>query len=151
MSPAIDLRHEPALSGEHMTRSGESRYDDLITGALLRDGPWLSANARTQLQEMVGSAWIEPLKLADRIEDGGAFENDAEHDLLYESYPDLIDTVIDLFNMVSRRDEQIAALESQLDEVAAYAIDVAEGIAARDALIDFAGSRRHAQAKAKSS
>ena len=111
----MDLRHEPILSGhEQLTRAGESRLQDLRDGTLLRDGPWLSENARSLYQELIGVDWTKRLTLADVIERGAAKETEAEHDTLYESYPDILDTVIDLFNMVSRRDEQIEALEAQI-------------------------------------
>lgn len=112
----MDLRHEPALSGhEQLTRAGESRLQDLRDGTLLRDGPWLSENARSLYQELIGVDWTKYLTLADVIERGDAKETETEHDTLYGSYPDILDTVIDLFNMVSRRDETIARL---LEEVA---------------------------------
>ncbi|UTC28857.1 hypothetical protein MARCHEWKA_03450 [Brevundimonas phage vB_BpoS-Marchewka] len=137
MSRTIDLRHEPALGDSEWTmRSDASRVQSLLVNALLRDGPWLSPNARTQLQEMKSDDWVKTLLLADVIENGDARQDDAEHDLLYESYPDLVDTVIDLFNMVSRRDEQINALQHQLGEVAALTAEMARGVEARDALID---------------
>lgn len=118
----MDLRHEPALSGhEQLTRAGESRLQDLRDGTLLRDGPWLSENARSLYQELIGVDWTKRLTLADVIERGAAQETEAEHDTLYESYPDILNTVIDLFNMVSRRDETIAALKAERDDAAAEA------------------------------
>lgn len=115
----MDLRHEPILSGhEQLTRAGESRLQDLRDGTLLRDGPWLSENARSLYQELIGVDWTKRLSLADVIERGAAKETEAEHDTLYESYPDILDAVIDLFNMVSRRDEAIATLRAERDDAA---------------------------------
>ncbi|USN16092.1 hypothetical protein PAPPERLAPAPP_03510 [Brevundimonas phage vB_BpoS-Papperlapapp] len=137
MNHTIDLSHEPSMGGREWTASArDNRVQSLLVGALLRDGPWLSPNARTQVQEMKGDDWVKVLLLADVIENGDARQDDAEHDLLYETYPDLVDTVIDLFNMVSRRDEQINALQHQLGEVAALTAEMARGVEARDALID---------------
>lgn len=132
VQPGIDLRLDSARSDEWNARSGESRYQDLLAGVLLRDGPWLSPNARAQLVAMFGAAWVEPLKLADRIESGRARETEDEHDVLYETYPDLIDTVIDLFNMVSRRDETIETLRQERDSLVAALGEATHGDQAHD-------------------
>jgi hypothetical protein len=52
------------------------------------------------------------------VERGDADQSSDEQDILYETYPDLVDLATDLFNMVSRRDERIVELER---EVQAYA------------------------------
>jgi hypothetical protein len=85
---------------------------------LLRDGPWLSENARRTYQELIGPDFLKRFKLADKIERGDADQSSDEQDILYETYPDLVDLATDLFNMVSRRDERIVELER---EVQAYA------------------------------
>lgn len=114
MKLTCDLRHEAAAPHDKTASSFESRYDAVSAGDL-RDGPWLSPNARRQLEDLKGARWAEALRLADRIEAGAAFDDEAEHDVLYETYPLLIDTVLDLFNMVSRRDEQIARRRQEAD------------------------------------
>lgn len=115
----IDLRDEPVLRGvERVSRPGDSDRVALLkdgdgTG-LLRDGPWLSENARRVYIELIGVDWFKRLKLADKIERGDADQSNDEQDTLYETYAALVDMSIDLFNMVSRRDERIAELEREV-------------------------------------
>lgn len=141
----VDLRQEMLLRGHEITSAGrgDSRVGALMSSedALLRAGPWLSPNARKQYQELIGPDWLKYLKLADKLDRGEGDQSNDEQDTLYDGFPALTDTVIDLFNMVSRRDEQIEVLNAQLDALARLGADLHNGQAARDALIAFSGAR----------
>lgn len=97
-----------------------NRVQELLEGSLFRDGDWLSPNAALQLVEMREPKWREVFALADKIEDGRATVNDTELDVLYDMFPAVIDTVIDLFNMVSRRDE---TYQTMMDDAQGDAFD----------------------------
>lgn len=126
MSTPIDLRSEPALSGhEQLSGVRESRFQALLDGSLLRDSPLLSDNARRLYQELIGVDWTKRFKLADRIEIGGARENEDEHDTLYEAFPEMVDLIVDLFGMISRRDEAIAGLGAKVQELEDHYRDAA--------------------------
>lgn len=147
----VDLRQEMLLRGHEITSAGrgDSRVGALMSSedGLLRAGPWLSPNARKMYQELTGPDWLKYLKLADKIEQGDADQSNDEQDTLYDGMPVLTDTVIDLFNMVSRRDEQIDALNAQLDSLARLGAALHNGQAARDALIAFSGARAAVKAQ----
>lgn len=97
-----------------------TRVQELLEGSLFRDGYWLSPNARLQLVEMNDPKWRKVFALADKIEDGRASVDDAELDVLYEMFPTVVDTMIDLFNMVSRRDE---TYQTMMDDAQGDAFD----------------------------
>lgn len=97
-----------------------TRMQELLEGSLFRDGHWLSPNARLQLVEMNDPKWRKVFALADKIEDGRASVDDAELDVLYEMFPAVVDAMIDLFNMVSRRDE---TYQTMMDDAQGDAFD----------------------------
>jgi len=94
----VDLRHE--LASEF----------DVERESPFRDHPLLSANAKKMLESFQSEKWQQRFRLADRIESGHATESEAEVDALYTAFPEMLNEIIDLFNMVSRRDELIAKL-----------------------------------------
>lgn len=117
----IDLREEPLLGAHSRTTAAIDGDRVLLLRdpqyGLFREGEWLSENAKRTLQALIGPDWLKYLTLADKLDNGNGDQSSAEQDTLYEGFPIITDMAIDLFNMVSRRDERIAQLE---DEVQGY-------------------------------
>lgn len=101
--PAKTVTHEIEREAEHR-----------LAGYWLQEHDYLSPNARSILR-YIKSPRFQAVESFVRILDAGdAKEDAAEHDLLYDNIGEITDTVVDLYNMVRRRDERIAALEEAL-------------------------------------
>lgn len=103
----IDLRDEPCLRQTEAlasTLAGRrfAGLDDFVRTTELSD------NAAKVLDQIKGDDFKAMLMIADTMEAGrGLSEADDLH--LYETLPEVVDLVLDLFNMVARRDMAIEA------------------------------------------
>lgn len=112
----IDLRDEPCLGfTERVFSLGKPSImpDDLR----LHDD--LSANAQKMATELSTPEFAEAVRLRNIIEGGNATGSDDEVEAVYDAYVLMTDRVLDLFAMVSRRDEQIALLRVEIQLAAA--------------------------------
>lgn len=80
-------------------------------GYWLEEHDYLSPNAIAILRYIKQPAFQRLRALAEVIDSGDAKCDEAELNLMYDNLPELADTVVDLYNMVRRRDERIDALE----------------------------------------
>lgn len=83
--------------------------------APFRDSPDLSINARKMFEAFHTPKWLEREELVRKIDSGYAEETEKEVGFLYDSMPEMMGEIIDLFNMVSRRDEEIARLNREIE------------------------------------
>jgi len=82
--------------------------DDIDTWVMISDSPNFSAALRQMAERLAGGNLMKANTLADRIDRGGATESESEIEKVYETVVELADYVIDLTNMVRRREEFIA-------------------------------------------
>lgn len=115
----IDLRHEPALGRINFTTSNlqanRIQLLDRSGSPLLQYDLHMSENAKRVRERLTSVEGVKYLALADKLDRGDADQRGDEQDTLYEGFPQLVDLVIDLFNMVARRDDHINDLESAID------------------------------------
>ena len=109
----IDLRHEPCLGAHERVFEGGS---DLPSSGYLRQHAELSENAARIAAELDGREFGDLIRLSNTIDAGRATGKGDEAEAVYDAFPILVRRVIDLFNMVSRRDEAIAELEAAVYE-----------------------------------
>ena len=108
----IDLRDEPCLRATEATAASLSLERRTGFDAFIRTSG-LSDNAARVVKTLKGDFFQAILEIADRMEAGQAL-SEAEDDLVYENLPDVVDLVLDLFNMVARRDMAIDAASTLL-------------------------------------
>lgn len=119
----IDLRHEPTFYAHNRTSAAiqgdrVGLLNDANFGLLHDDDEkTFSENTKRTRAQMTGERWVKFYALADKLDAGDGDQSNDEQDTLYEGFPVIVDTAIDLFNMLARRDARIADLER---EVQAY-------------------------------
>lgn len=121
----IDLRAEPCLRPVEATAAslrGDrfAGFDEFIRTAELSD------NAACVLDTLKSDDFKAMLLIADHMEAGRAI-SEAEDMHVYEQVPEIVDLVLDLFNMVARRDELIAELREQISGYEAQNYDAQQG------------------------
>ena len=108
----IDLRDEPCLRATEATAASLSGRRFVSFENFIRT-EGLSDNAFRVLDTLKGGDFKAMLMLADSMEEGRALSG-AEDLHLYDTLPAVVDLVLDLFNMVARRDMAIDAASTLL-------------------------------------
>ena len=90
---------------------------DAVEQPLWREHPHLSENAKKMLEAFKSPKYRRFEELARNIEIGDATGAEDESLEVYDMAVDLFKEVVDLFNMVSRRDELLHAQAKTLEEV----------------------------------
>lgn len=112
----IDLREEPSL-GLHEVTAASAEGDRFGDADILRVHERMSPNAERVLAQLQGEDFRALMLVADRVEAGKGL-SEPEEEVIYDQLPGAVDLILDLFNMVSRRDERIAELEEQIEDAA---------------------------------
>lgn len=85
-------------------------------GYWLQEHAFLTPNALNVLRFIKSDRFQSLEHLAEAIDRGDAQETEAEYDLMYDNWGELVETVIDLYNMVRRREEHMAAFHKEIIE-----------------------------------
>jgi hypothetical protein len=113
---------------------------------ILDDPAKFSSSIVTIMDDILNGELARKCRLADKIDDGGATGDDKEQERVYDGFCEMVDIVLDLANMVRRREEfmihhgYIPALHNEITMGAPTSGDAVRSERSRRPLTDLRGS-----------